>query len=82
MEEMLREVLARLAKIEGALASPAKEYVDAEACAEFTSVSTAQLAEWRSRGGGPRFIKLGRKVLYKVSDLRDFLDASAHGGLS
>ncbi len=31
--------------------------------------STATLATWRCRGGGPCFVKLGRRVLYRVSDL-------------
>jgi hypothetical protein len=34
-----------------------------------------QLAEWRSRGGGPRYIKMGRKVLYAVRDLREFVES-------
>lgn len=75
MEELMREALARLDRIERALNAPQKEYLDNQAAAEFTSISTAQLELWRSQGGGPRFVKMGRKVLYRVGDLREFLDA-------
>ena len=54
----------RLARIESQVAKPDAEYLDTEAAAIFTSISAVQLAEWRSRGGGPRYIKMGRKVLY------------------
>lgn len=75
--QTLAEILGRLHQIEGHLSRPIAEYVDAEQAAVFTSISTVQLAEWRSRGGGPRFIKLGRKVAYRVQDLRDFMEG--HG---
>lgn len=32
------------------------------------------LARWRSNGVGPRFIRIGRRVAYRDSDLNDFLD--------
>lgn len=34
----------------------------------------AGLAQMRYRGTGPRFIKRGRRVLYRWSDVRAFLD--------
>ena len=77
MEELVREALARLDRIEAGLKTPLKEYLDTEAAAAFTSISAVQLAEWRSRGGGPRYIKIGRKVLYAVRDLREFVDSFA-----
>ena len=33
------------------------------------------LSQWRHRGEGPRYIKFGNRVLYKGSDLNDWLDA-------
>jgi len=32
-------------------------------------VSPATLATWRSRGGGPAFVKIGGKPLYRKSDV-------------
>lgn len=75
METLLNEVLMRLERIESQVAKPDAEYLDTENAAIFTSISTVQLAEWRSRGGGPRYIKMGRKVLYAVRDLREFVES-------
>jgi predicted DNA-binding transcriptional regulator AlpA len=36
--------------------------------------SLAALAQWRYQGLGPRFIKLGRNVRYRVSDVEAWLD--------
>lgn len=35
-------------------------------------VNVGTLANWRVRGEGPRFIKLGRKVLYPLAELEAF----------
>jgi predicted DNA-binding transcriptional regulator AlpA len=75
MQTELREVLERLERIEARLAvpAPAKEFLSVEEAAEFTGLSKVLLDEWRSRGGnGPAYHKLGRRVLYSVTDLRSF----------
>jgi hypothetical protein len=38
--------------------------------------SAAGLAQMRYRGTGPRFVKRGRRVLYRWSDVRAYLDAN------
>jgi hypothetical protein len=38
--------------------------------------SVAGLAQMRYRGTGPRFVKRGRRVLYRWSDIRAYLDAN------
>lgn len=42
---------------------------------EVTGLSPATLETLRSRGGGPAFAKLGRRVSYRLSDLRAWLEA-------
>lgn len=32
-------------------------------------VASATLATWRSRGNGPRFVKVGGRVLYRLADV-------------
>lgn len=32
-------------------------------------VASATLATWRSRGNGPRFVKVGGRVLYRTADV-------------
>lgn len=33
------------------------------------------LANWRWRGVGPRFVKIGHQVRYRPEDLKDFLES-------
>ena len=35
------------------------------------------LAQWRTRGEGPRYHKIGRRILYKGDALNQFLEACA-----
>lgn len=47
-----------------------------EQVAEALHTTTARLAQDRYRGTGPRFIKHGRRVLYRWADVRAYLDAN------
>jgi hypothetical protein len=38
--------------------------------------SLAGLAQMRYRGTGPKFVKRGKRVLYRWSDIRAYLDAN------
>ena len=40
-------------------------------------VAKATLAQLRCHGGGPQFIKFGRRVLYKPSALRSWVSSTA-----
>ena len=42
--------------------------------AAFLKKSLGALAQWRYLGQGPRFVKLGRSVRYRVSDVEAWLD--------
>ncbi|WP_343598929.1 helix-turn-helix domain-containing protein [Mycobacterium sp.] len=44
--------------------------------ARYLHTSEAALAQLRYRGCGPRFVRLGRKVLYRWSDVREYLAAN------
>jgi hypothetical protein len=50
-----------------ALATPAE-------VADYLHTTTASLAQDRYRGTGPKFIKRGRRVLYRWSDVLEWLD--------
>jgi hypothetical protein len=55
-----------------------REYTDlmnAEMAAVFTGLAVATLAKLRCLGGGPEYLKLGRKVVYRRADLADWLGA-------
>lgn len=40
------------------------------------ATTEAGLAQMRYRGTGPKFCKVGRKVVYRWSDVRAYLDAN------
>lgn len=49
--------------------------IDAAAAAAFTGLAIATLAKLRCVGGGPKYLKLGRKILYRRVDLAEWLYA-------
>lgn len=51
------------------------EAVTAVDAAKLTGVPPAALATWRSRGGGPKFLKLGRVVRYRRRALYEWMAA-------
>jgi predicted DNA-binding transcriptional regulator AlpA len=40
---------------------------------EITGLADSTLEQWRLKGKGPRFIKLGRLVRYRLSDLQSYI---------
>jgi Helix-turn-helix domain len=52
------------------------------AAADYLGVQPATLERWRWRGVGPRFIKIGRCVRYRRSDLEAFVAASVRTNTS
>jgi len=42
--------------------------------AEILGLAVQTLRNWRHRGCGPNYIKLGRAVRYNTNDLRDFVE--------
>ncbi|MBO6763456.1 AlpA family transcriptional regulator [Maricaulis sp.] len=44
-------------------------YLDADKAAAYLGVSQGYLNKLRTTGGGPVFVKVGRRVVYDVADL-------------
>ncbi len=44
--------------------------------ADFLGVPLGTLYQWRSRGGGPRGIRIGKHLRYRQADVDAFLDAN------
>ncbi|HEY9367518.1 helix-turn-helix domain-containing protein [Streptomyces sp.] len=42
--------------------------------ATYIGVANRTLENWRNRGKGPRYIRAGRAVVYRIRDLDAFLD--------
>ncbi len=58
------------------------ELLTEQQVAALLHVKVKGLQAWRSRGGGPPFIKLGRCVRYRLEDLDAFLTASRRASTS
>ena len=50
--------------------------LDEQKASEVLTVKVKTLQAWRVRGDGPNYIKLGRCVRYRLSDLEEF--AASH----
>jgi excisionase family DNA binding protein len=51
-----------------ALLSPAE-------LADYLNIPVATLYQWQHRGGGPKFLKVGRHVRYKTRDVEAWLES-------
>lgn len=57
-----------------ALTNDDVKVVDQKTAAELLGVSTKTMEGWRWVHEGPHYIKMGRLVRYRLSDLKDFID--------
>lgn len=46
------------------------------------SITPTTLSQWRWNGRGPKFLKIGRKVLYDAQDVEFFEDQKRHQSTS
>ena len=51
------------------------QLMNAEQAAEYLRHCSHTLANWRSLRRGPRYVRVGRRVMYRLSSLRDWLAA-------
>lgn len=51
------------------------QFLDTIQAAEYLGLQKTTLEAWRCRGGGPRFVKLGRSVRYRQSDLDAWIES-------
>ncbi|TDU31307.1 helix-turn-helix protein [Panacagrimonas perspica] len=61
---------------------PATRVLNTPEAASYLKLRTPTLETWRSRGGGPRFSKLGSRVVYRIEDLDAFLEAGSRTSTS
>jgi excisionase family DNA binding protein len=52
-----------------------KKLLTTRQAADHLSLSKSSLDQMRVKGGGPRFVKVGKKVLYDVADLDAWIEA-------
>ena len=51
-----------------------QRYLRADAASRFLGVDKITMAEWRSKGIGPRFRRIGARIVYGVQQLIDFVE--------
>ena len=54
------------------------QHLDQNGLAERWLISPRTLEQWRWQGRGPRFLKICRRVVYRLSDIEAFEAASLH----
>ncbi len=52
-----------------------EELYDPKTTAQYIKLAPSTLANWRCAGRGPKYIKLGGRVLYRKSAVDAYLDA-------
>jgi hypothetical protein len=77
------ELVARgLLPVAGPPPSEPKRTVDTDGAAEITGFARQSLESMRVRGNGPAYLKLGRRVMYRVTDLHAWMDAQCRTSTS
>ncbi|MDA3918971.1 MAG: helix-turn-helix domain-containing protein [Deltaproteobacteria bacterium] len=49
------------------------QFLNRSQAAEFLNLRKCTLEAWAIRGGGPAFVKFGRAVRYRISDLENYI---------
>ncbi len=64
------------------LSSTRPQRLDTIGAAKFVGVSKRTLEKWRYEGGGPPYLKLGRRVLYCLGDLEEWISRQGRSSTS
>ena len=56
--------------------------LDTARAADHLGLSARTLEKWRTTGGGPLFVKLGRRVAYRIADLDSWVAAQVRSSTS
>jgi len=62
--------------------SPAERLLSVPRAADYLSLSKNKLDSWRLTGGGPEFVRLGRRIFYRRSSLDQFITAHTYAHTS
>ncbi len=53
-----------------------KQYLTPDQLAEMWGISANTLRKWRWEGKGPKFVKLGSRVVYRLVDVEAYADSN------
>ncbi len=76
IEMQLERLILRIDKLQTALLpqSTAQQLLTSAEAASLLGLKEQTLALWRSSGGGPEYIKTGRKVRYRPEAIQDYIE--------
>jgi len=74
--------MTRSPALKAAAALKSAAVLKTDAAAEYLSLSRGRLAKLRWAGGGPKFVRVGRTVLYRLTDLDTWLDLNTRSSTS
>lgn len=57
--------------------APGKSLLTAKQAAEYLHVREQTLNNWRQIGRGPRFVRMGRLIRYRLSELDKFVEENS-----
>jgi excisionase family DNA binding protein len=57
-----------------------RQLASRDAVAEYLGVPRKTLDQWAYRGTGPRFVRVGKHVRYRWSDVEQWLESQESGG--
>ncbi|MGS1120707.1 helix-turn-helix transcriptional regulator [Rhodanobacter sp. UC4436_H3] len=57
------------------LLSSAPVRVTTKVAAEYLGVSVRTLEDWRAKGKGPKYMRIGHRIRYEISELDTFIAA-------
>jgi len=52
-------------------------HMNTKKAAKYLGIGYNTMHQWRTSGRGPKFIKIGRYIRYRITDLEDFLSQNA-----
>ena len=55
--------------------TPRRPVVDTMGAADYLGLHARTLDNWRSQGRGPSYVRVGRRIVYKISALEAYLEA-------
>lgn len=80
IELLIEKVVYKTIK-KASQSAPQLEHMSEEEAARYLGVSPATLCTWRCRMKGPRYTKVGKRVIYKMHDLEEYAATKQKGTL-
>lgn len=65
----LAPVIARLEKAESPTATVSDDFLSPAQVSELTGIAKSTLADWRAQDRGPEFVRMGKAIRYRRSDI-------------